>query len=143
MIPKTDNYDFSGYATKYNVRCTDGRMILPGAFKHADGIQVPLVWHHLHDSPNNVLGHAILEHRDDGVYAYAYFNHSEAGQNAKILVDAGDITLLSIYANHLDEKNNLVHAGMLREVSLVMAGANPGARIDRAHLSAFPGSSGP
>lgn len=140
MTVKANDYDFGGYATKYNVRCSDGRLILPGAFKHADGTKVPLVWHHLHDSPSNVLGHAILEHRDDGVYAYAFFNHSDAGKNAKVLVEAEDITLLSIYANHLDERQSVVHSGMLREVSLVMAGANPGARIDHLNFQHSDGT---
>jgi len=133
-------YDFSGYATKYNVKCTDGRTIMPGAFSHADGQKVPLVWRHLHDSVENILGHAILEHRDDGVYAYGYFNNTRAGQDAKIQVQAGDISALSIFAYRLDERNKLVHSGILREMSLVLSGANPGARIDNLNFAHEDGS---
>lgn len=133
-------YDFGGYATKYNVLCTDGRKILPGAFAHADGITVPLVWRHLHDSINNILGHAVLEHRDDGVYAYGYFNKTKSGQDAKEQVRSGDLTELSIYVNRLEERNKLVHGGMLRELSLVISGANPGARIDHLNFQHEDGS---
>jgi HK97 family phage prohead protease len=128
-MPK-EKYDFSGYATKSGVKCTDGRTILKDAFKHQDGQKVPLVWQHLHDEPQNVLGHAILENRDDGVYCYGYFNHSAAAQDAKEAVQNGDISWLSIYANQLQEKAKQVMHGAIREVSLVLAGANPEARID-------------
>jgi hypothetical protein len=129
-----DNADFSGYATKAGLKCSDGRMITADAFKHMDGIQVPLVWQHGHSSPENVLGHAVLEHREDGVYAYGFFNDTRAGQNTKALVQHGDITSLSIYANGLLEKlvagaKQVLH-GVIREVSLVLSGANPGALID-------------
>lgn len=124
-------YDFSGYATRNNIRCADGRTIRRDAFKDCDGKTVPLVWQHQHNEPINVLGHALLENRDDGVYTYGQFNDSEYGQYAKTLVQHGDITSLSIYANHLkqDTDRNVLH-GQIREVSLVLAGANPGAYID-------------
>lgn len=128
-------YDFSGYATKYNVKCGDGRTILPAAFKDTDGVKVPLVWQHLHDAPDNVVGHALLEHRDDGVYAYGYFNSSEAAKNAKILVEHKDIGSLSIYANKLVEKAKNVSHGVIREVSLVLSGSNPGALIDNVSIA--------
>lgn len=124
-----EKYDFGGYATKHNIRCSDDRVILPGAFKDQDGAIVPLVWHHTHDDPNNVLGHARLEYRDDGVYAYGVFNSTEMGQVAKELVKHGDIKSLSIYANKLVQKASDVVHGVIREVSLVLAGANPGAQI--------------
>ena len=124
------NYDFGGMATKYNQKCTDGLTIRPGAFDDCDGIRVPLVWQHQHNSPDNVLGHAILERRDDGVYCYCSFNDSDQAQTAKELVKHGDIDKLSIYANHLKKKSHDVVHGIIREVSLVMAGANPGAVID-------------
>lgn len=124
------NYDFCGYATRNNVRCSDGRVILKDAFKDDDGKKVPLVWNHQHNSPENVLGHAILENRDDGVYAYAVFNDNEMGQRAKELVRHGDISALSIYANKLKEQAGRVMHGIIREVSLVLAGANPEAMID-------------
>ena len=123
-------YDFSGWATKNNLRCSDGRTILKDAFKHNDGQTVPLVWNHQHNDPLNVLGHALLENRDSGVYAYCTFNDTEAGKNAKMLVEHGDVTALSIYANQLKQKGGNVEHGMIREVSLVLAGANPGAFID-------------
>jgi len=126
--------DFSGWATKANMKCSDGRTILPGAFSHQDKAQVPLVWQHGHSEPSNVLGHAILESRDEGVYAFGYFNDSEQAQNAKILVKHKDITFLSIFANQLVEKLKQVSHGMIREVSLVLAGANPGALIDNIEL---------
>lgn len=123
-------YDFSGWATKANLKCSDGRIILKDAFKHNDGQTVPLVWNHQHNDPLNVLGHALLENREDGVYAYCQFNDTEAGKNAKLLVEHGDVSALSIYANQLKEKAfNVIH-GAIREVSLVLAGANPGAFID-------------
>lgn len=123
-------FDFSGYATKHNLKCTDGRTIQKDAFKDNDGQTVPLVWQHLHNEPANVLGHAILENREDGVYAYCVFNSSAAAQNAKQLVEHGDITALSIFANELIQKGKNVIHGAIREVSLVLAGANPGATID-------------
>ncbi len=123
-------YDFSGWATKNNLRCSDGRTILKDAFKHNDGQTVPLVWNHQHNDPLNVLGHALLENRDSGVYAYCTFNNTEAGKNAKMLVEHGDVTALSIYANQLKQKGGNVEHGVIREVSLVLAGANPGAFID-------------
>ncbi len=124
------DYDFSGWATKNDIECSDGRTIRKDAFKDNDGQKVPLVWNHQHNDPNEVLGHALLENREDGVYAYCKFNSTEAGQTAKELVRNGDVTSLSIYANKLVSKlNNVVH-GCIREVSLVLAGANPGAYID-------------
>ena len=123
-------YDFSGWATRNNVRCSDGRTILKDAFKHNDGQTVPLVWNHDHNDPLNVLGHALLENRDEGVYAYCTFNDTDAGRNAKALVEHGDVTALSIYANQLKQQGSNVLHGAIREVSLVLAGANPGAFID-------------
>lgn len=123
-------YDFSGWATRNNIRCSDGRTILKDAFKHNDGQIVPLVWNHDHNDPLNVLGHALLENRDEGVYAYCTFNDTEAGRNAKALVEHGDVTALSIYANQLKQQGPNVLHGAIREVSLVLAGANPGAFID-------------
>jgi len=123
-------YDFGGYATKNGLKCTDGRVILKDAFKDNDGQTVPLVWQHQHNELSNVLGQALLENREDGVYAYCIFNDTENGKNGKILVEHGDVSFLSIFANQLIEKaKNVVH-GMIREVSLVMSGANPGAVID-------------
>lgn len=127
-------YDFGGYATKNDLRCSDGRVIRSGAFKDCDGSIVPLVWQHMHDSPENVLGHAALENRDDGVYAYCTFNASSAGVQAKELVKHGDIGSLSIYANRLKQNGCDVVHGIIREVSLVLAGANPGAVIDNVCL---------
>ena len=123
-------YDFSGWATKNNLRCSDGRTIMKDAFKHNDGQTVPLVWNHQHNDPLNILGHALLENREEGVYAYCKFNDTEAGRNAKMLVEHGDVTALSIYANKLKQKGGNVEHGVIREVSLVLAGANPGAFID-------------
>ncbi len=123
-------YDFGGYATKNDLTCGDGRIIRKDAFKDCDGKTVPLVWHHIHNDPMNVLGHADLENREDGVYAYCSFNDTPAGQNAKELVKHGDITSMSIYANKLQQQGSSVIHGIIREVSLVMAGANPGALID-------------
>ena len=123
-------YDFSGWATKNNIKCSDGRTILRDAFKHNDGQTVPLVWNHQHNESANVLGHAVLENREEGVYAYCTFNDTEAGKNAKLLVEHGDVTALSIYANQLKQNGSNVMHGTIREVSLVLAGANPGAFID-------------
>lgn len=124
------NYDFSGWATRNNIKCSDGRTILRDAFKHNDGQTVPLVWNHQHKESANVLGHAVLENREEGVYAYCTFNDTEAGKNAKLLVEHGDVTALSIYANKLKQNGGNVMHGTIREVSLVLAGANPGAFID-------------
>jgi HK97 family phage prohead protease len=125
-----NDYDFSGWATKNNIKCSDGRTILKDAFKDNDGQKVPLVWNHQHNDPSEVLGHAILENRDEGVYAYCKFNDTESGQTAKSLVNNGDVDKLSIYANKLKTHMNNVMHGCIREVSLVLAGANPGAFID-------------
>lgn len=123
-------FDFSGWATKANLLCSDGRIIQKNAFEGCDGKRVPLVWNHRHNDPEAVLGHAELENRDEGVYAYCTFNDTEAGQNAKLLVQHGDVDQLSIYANKLKQRGaNVIH-GIIREVSLVLAGANPGASID-------------
>ena len=124
------NCDFSGWATVSNIKCSDGRVIKPGAFQHMDGAEVPLVWNHQHNVPENVLGKALLHNMDKGVYAYCTFNDSESGQQAKILVEHGDIKALSIYANQLKQNGCDVLHGAIREVSLVLAGANPGAFID-------------
>lgn len=124
------DYDFSGWATRNNIECSDGRTIMKDAFKGNDGQKVPLVWNHQHDDPNEVLGHALLENRDEGVYAYCKFNDTESGQTAKSLVLNGDVDKLSIYANKLKSNMNKVIHGCIREVSLVLAGANPGAYID-------------
>jgi len=126
--------DFSGWATKAGIECSDGRTILPNAFAHQDQVTVPLVWQHGHKEATNVLGHTVLENRDEGVYTYGYFNDTEQGKNAKALVKHGDITYLSIFANQLQERAKQVAHGMIREVSLVMAGANPGAIIDNIEI---------
>jgi len=127
--------DFSGYATKANLKCSDGRTIMPDAFKHQDKEVIPLVWQHGHNTPDNVLGHAVLEHRDDGVYMYGYFNDTAQAKNALTLVQHKDIKSLSIYANELVEKSKNVLHGFIREVSLVLSGANPGALIDNITLA--------
>ena len=125
-----NEYDFSGWATKNGLKCSDGRTIIKDAFKHNDGQTVPLVWNHQHNDPLNILGHAKLENRESGVYAYCKFNDTPAGQNAKELVKHGDVSALSIYANQLKQQGDNVLHGCIREVSLVLAGANPGAFID-------------
>lgn len=125
-----EKFDFSGWATRTNLRCSDGRTILKDAFKANDGQTVPLVWNHRHNDPYNVLGHALLENRENGVYAYCTFNDTESGRNAKQLVEHGDVSALSIYANQLKQQGSNVLHGAIREVSLVLAGANPGAYID-------------
>lgn len=125
-----DKFDFSGWATRNNLKCSDGRTILKDAFKTNDGQTVPLVWNHQHNDPLNILGHALLENRDNGVYAYCKFNDTEAGRNAKLLVEHGDVSQLSIYANQLKQVGANVLHGAIKEVSLVLAGANPGAFID-------------
>ena len=124
------NYDFSGWATRNDLLCGDGRTIRKNAFKQNDGATVPLVWNHEHNDPNAVLGHAVLENRDDGVYAYGKFNDTEQGQTAKKLVQNGDVRSLSIWANKLKQMGNDVIHGNIRELSLVLAGANPGAFVD-------------
>ena len=123
-------YDFSGWATKNGLRCSDGRTIMPDAFLHNDGQTVPLVWNHQHNDAGNILGHALLENRPEGVYAYGIFNDTEAGRNAKLLVEHGDVSALSIWANQLKQQGGNVLHGAIKEVSLVLAGANPGAFID-------------
>lgn len=130
-------YDFGGYATKNDLRCADGRTIRRNAFKECDGNTVPLVWQHSHGKPGDVLGHAVLENRDDGVYAYGSFNNTDSGRNAKELVKHGDVRALSIYANQLIQKGGDVLHGMIREVSLCLAGANPGARIEDLAVAHF------
>ena len=124
-----EKYDFSGWATKNDLQCSDGRIIRKDAFKHCDGLTVPLVWNHNHDDPYRVVGNARLENRDEGVYAYGTFNETDLGKTAKVYVQHGDITQLSIYANQLRQQGPNVLHGAIREVSLVLAGANPGASI--------------
>ena len=123
-------YDFAGWATRANRKCSDGRTILNDAFKDNDGQTVPLVWNHQHNDPNEVLGHALLENRDGGVYAYCYLNETDTGQAVKKLVQHGDVNALSIYANNLKQRGGDVLHGKIREVSVVLAGANPGAYIE-------------
>lgn len=125
-----DNFDFCGWATKANLMCSDGRIIRKDAFKHNDGQTVPLVWNHQHNDPDEVLGHALLENRDEGVYAYCKFNETESGKTARLLVQHGDVNALSIYANQLKQQGPNVMHGNIRELSLVLAGANPGASIE-------------
>lgn len=136
-------FDFSGWATKNDIRCSDGRTIRKDAFKDNDGQTVPLVWQHRHDDPMNVLGHALLENRDEGVYAYCTFNGTDWGQHAKALVEHGDVTALSIYANQLKQHGGDVLHGAIKEVSLVLAGANPGAYIDNPVLAHSDGTEEP
>lgn len=124
------NADFGGWATRSDVLCSDGRVIGKGAFAEYDGKTVPLIWNHKHDSVDNCLGHALLEARDNGIYAYGFFNDTEQGKGAREAVKNGDVSALSIYANHLVHKRNVVTHGKLIEVSLVLAGANPDAFID-------------
>ena len=125
-----EKYDFSGWATRNNLKCSDGRVIIKDAFKDCDGLTVPLVWNHRHNEPFNILGHALLENREEGVYSYCTFNDTDSGRQAKLLVEHGDISALSIYANQLRQQGSNVVHGSIREVSLVLAGANPGAFID-------------
>ena len=127
-------YDFSGYATRNGLKCSDGRTIMPGAFKHMDGKKVPLVWQHTYSEPLNILGHAILENRPDGTYCYGFFNKTAQAEAAKEAVQHGDITAMSIYANRLKEQNRNVQHGDIKEVSLVIAGANPGAYIEKVSI---------
>ena len=140
MSKQKKTYDFSGYATKVGIKCSDGRTILQDAFAHCDGKKVPLVYQHLHNDPKNVLGHAVLENRPDGVYAYCSLNNTEAGKTAKALVQHGDISALSIYANSLVQKSSNVIHGVIREVSLVLSGANPEAYIDNLAFEHSDGS---
>lgn len=133
-------YDFSGYATKNDLKCSDGRIIRRDAFRENDGTVVPLVWQHKHDDPFNTLGHALLENRQDGVYAYCSLNESEPAQHAKILIEHGDISSMSIFANRLKQKGSDVVHGVIREVSLVFAGANPGATIENTTFAHSDGS---
>ena len=135
-----DTRDFGGYATRYNIKCTDGRTIIPGAFDDMDGKQVPLVWNHMHDSPLNVLGHAVLHCKDDGVYADCYLNDTPQGKNVREALKNKDYKALSIYANNLKQTNlkEVMH-GVIREVSLVLAGANSGAFIDTAIAHSYDG----
>ena len=125
-----EKYDFAGWATRNDLKCSDGRIIRKDAFKHNDGQTVPLVWNHDHTDPYRIVGHALLENREEGVYAYGKFNETELGKTAKLYVEHGDITQLSIYANQLTQQGPNVMHGSIREVSLVMAGANPGAYIE-------------
>lgn len=127
--------DFSGYVTKAGLKCADGRTIMPDAFKHQDKLRVPLVWRHASEDLKHILGHVDLENRNDGVYGYAYFNDAPEAKHAQTLVDHGDIVALSIYANQLKERSKQVFHGMIREVSLVLAGANPGALIDQIRIA--------
>ena len=127
-----DKYDFGGWATRNDLLCSDGRTIKKDAFKNQDGMTVPIVWNHDHNSMNAVLGHAVLENREDGVYAYGVFNNTKEGQQAKELVKHGDVRSLSIYANKLKHAGSNVVHGIIKELSLVLAGANPGATIDWA-----------
>ena len=128
-------YDFSGYATRNDLKCSDGRTIRSGAFKDCDGKVVPLVWQHQHGDPMNVLGHALLKSVGDGVRAYCSFNDTDPAKQARSLVLHGDVNQLSIYANNLVQKNGDVLHGAIKEVSLVIAGANPGAMIDEITMA--------
>lgn len=129
-MPKVEGYDFCGWATKNNLKCSDGRVIKHGAFSSNNGKKVPLVWNHQHNAVGDILGHAILEERDEGIYAYGFFNNSPAGKDAKEAVMHGDVGSLSIWANNLKQAGTDVIHGIIREVSLVVAGANPGAFIE-------------
>lgn len=136
------NYDFSGYATRNNLKCSDGRTILRDAFKDNDGMKVPLVYQHVHDDPSNVLGHAVLENRENGVYAYCSLNDTDSADRVRELIKHGDINALSIYANQLIQNGSDVVHGNIREVSVVLSGANPGAFIDNLNLVHSDGSYG-
>lgn len=135
-----EEYDFSGYATKNDLKCADGRVIRRDAFKDNDGTAVPLVWQHVHDNPMNVIGHAVLENRADGVYAYCKLNGTEPAKHAKTLVKHGDVNAMSIFANRLVQKGSDVIHGVIREISLVLAGANPGAYIEQDSITHSDGS---
>lgn len=136
-----NGYDFAGWATRNDIRCSDGRTIRHNAFKECDGKKVPLVWNHCHDDPFNVLGYGILENRDEGVRVYGFLNHSEAGETAREYLKHGDIESLSIYANRLAQNGGDVVHGVIREVSLVLSGANPGAYIDQVMIHSEDGGS--
>lgn len=140
MTKDKSTCDFSGYATVYGVKCTDNRTIMKDAFAHNDGQVIPLVWQHVHSDPTNILGHGLLENRQNGVYLYGWFNNTEGGQSVKEAVAHGDIDSLSIYANKLVEKSLMVEHGNIREASLVLSGANPGAKIDYSSLMHADGS---
>lgn len=140
MPKKSVNVDFAGYATKNDIKCKDGRTIRHGAFAHNDGMVVPLVWQHLHNDPGNVIGKGYLEHRDDGVYMYGTLNNTEKGRNAKELLAHGDIDHMSIYATNVVEKNGNVMHGDIKEVSLVISAANPGAVIEHVSIAHGDGS---
>ena len=142
MDKKTFEYDFCGWATKADLKCSDGRIIQKNSFKHQDGMIVPLVWNHQHNEPWNVLGHALLEAREDGMYAYCSFNDTEGAMNAKMAVEHGDVKSLSIHANQLKQTGPYVNHGMIREVSIVLAGANPGAFIENVISHADGGGEG-
>ena len=131
----SSNYDFAGWATKNDILCSDGRTIRKNAFIEDDGKVVPLVWNHQHDSPSNVIGHALLKNCDDGVRAYCTLNDTENGKNARLQIENGDINALSIFANNLKHKMHDVIHGSIKEVSLVLAGANPGACIDSISMA--------
>ena len=133
-------WDFSGYATRNDLKCGDGRTIRKNAFKDNDGQTVPLVWQHVHDNPDNVLGHAVLENRDDGVYCYGYLNHTQRGEDMREMIANGDVSKLSIFANKLVQNGSDVIHGSIREVSLVLAGANPGAFIDNISIAHSDGT---
>lgn len=135
-----EHYDFAGWATRNDLTCSDGRTIRRDAFKDCDGKKVPLIWNHQHNDPTNVLGHALLENREDGVYAYCKFNDTESGKAGKLLVQHGDVESLSIHANQLKQHGGDVLHGTIREVSLVVAGANPGAFIDFVEMTHGDGS---
>ena len=142
MDKKTFEYDFCGWATKADLKCSDGRIIQKNSFKHQDGMIVPLVWNHQHNELWNVLGHALLEAREDGMYAYCSFNDTEGAMNAKMAVEHGDVKSLSIHANQLKQTGPYVNHGMIREVSIVLAGANPGAFIENVISHADGGGEG-
>ena len=131
------NYDFAGWATRNNLKCSDGRTIRQGAFRDNDGMTVPLVWNHDHNDPGNVLGHALLKNMNEGTYAYCWLNDTESGNNVRELVKHGDIKALSIYANKLKQNGGDVLHGDIKEVSVVLAGANPGAFIDSVIVHSF------
>lgn len=133
-------WDFSGYATRNDLKCGDGRTIRKNAFKDNDGQTVPLVWQHVHDNPDNVLGHAVLENREDGVYCYGYLNHTQRGEDMREMIANGDVSKLSIFANKLVQNGSDVIHGTIREVSLVLAGANPGAFIDNISIAHSDGT---
>jgi len=141
MKHNKEDFDFGGFATKFGIRCTDGRTIQHGAFQSSDGVTVPLVWQHLRNEPSNILGHALLEHREDGVYAYCSLNESDSATNAKLAIEHEDIKALSIFANNIVQHAAVVVNGIIKEVSLVISGANSGAFIDNLSFSHGDGTS--